>query len=451
MREGHFVVLGLAGARSVWFREVGRWSTAAAIPVDFVRCVSAEEVRARLGSGRTFSALLVDASSHGLDRDLIDTAVDTGAAVVVVDDGRTRKQWGDLGATAVVPADFHRGELMDVLERHGQPLEPSVQPTPPADGPAVPCADWSGRLVAVTGGSGSGSSTVAMGLAQGLGTDPRYSGLTLLADMALHADLAMLHDARDVVPGLQEVVDAHRTGAPSVGELRSMVFDAPERGYHLLLGLRRHRDWTVLRPRAVSASVDALLRSYRVVVADVDADLEGEDETGSSDVEDRNLLARSVARRAHLVLAVGTPSVKGLHDLLRVIDDLVRFGVDGQRILPVLNRSTRPGRARAEVSRAFGELLAPISAELPAPLHLPERRRLDDAIRDTTPLPVGFTATLASSVSAVLDVIEAPGDAGDEPIPIRPGSLGHFTDLTDDLAAAQPDDDGWGDLSDGAA
>ena len=55
---------------------------------------------------------------------------------------------------------------------------------------------------------------------------------------------------------------------------------SPTGGYHLLLGLRRHRDWTAVRPHAFAAGLDGLRRAFRVVVADVDADLEGERTTG---------------------------------------------------------------------------------------------------------------------------------------------------------------------------
>ena len=33
-----FVVLGLAQARSSWFRNVAQWSNSASIPVEFVKC-----------------------------------------------------------------------------------------------------------------------------------------------------------------------------------------------------------------------------------------------------------------------------------------------------------------------------------------------------------------------------------------------------------------------------
>lgn len=422
-----YVVIGLANVRADWFREVGRWATAAAIPVEFVRCVSAEETRARLASGRPFSALLVDAGAPGLDRDLVDVALSTGAAVLVVEDGRAGRDWIALGATAVLPVDFHRGELLEELDRHAKTINRSDHLS--AAGPAEEEISWSGQLIAVVGSGGTGASTVAMAIAQGTGADPRYRSLVLLADLALHAELAMLHDARDVVPGLQELVEAHKTGYPTLAEIRSLVFDVPERDYHLLLGLRRHRDWAALRPRAVQAAVESLLRSYRIVVADVENDLEGDNECGSMEVEERNQLARTAIRRASLVVVVGQPGVKALHSMLRVVDDVVASGVDPVRVLPILNRSRRGRRRKAELTASFGELVAPISTRVPAPLHLPDRPSIDDTIREGAALPSALTGPLATTVLAALDRLE-PSSAPEQeqPVAVRPGELGHFLD-----------------------
>jgi hypothetical protein len=98
MATDRYVVLGLAHPRSMWFREVGRWATAAALPLEFVKCVSAEEVRARLDGGRRFSALLADARVPGVDRDLLDVATSHGCPVLIIRDERVPRDWPSLGA-----------------------------------------------------------------------------------------------------------------------------------------------------------------------------------------------------------------------------------------------------------------------------------------------------------------------------------------------------------------
>ena len=342
--------------RSPWFREVARWATSAMLPVEFVKAMSVEEVRVRLRSGRGYSALLVDDSLAGLDRDLVELARESGCAVVVVESGRARRAWAELGASAVLPSTFGREELLQTLAQVATAIARSTATAavhteePPRDG-------YRGRLVAVTGSSGTGRSTVAAAIAQGLAGDPRNLDLVCLADLALHAEQAMLHGAADVVPGVVELVEAHRAGTPATDEVRRLTWLVTDRGYHLLLGLRRHRDWTTIRPRAFAAGLDGLRRAFRVVVADVDADLEGERATGSIDVEERNTMARATTLAADLVVVVGLPGMKGLHSFLGRIRDLLAHGVPAAQLLPVVNRAPKGPRARAELTAAFGELL----------------------------------------------------------------------------------------------
>lgn len=425
MAGGRYVVLGLAPARSPWFRSVASWSNSASIPVEFVKCMSAGELRAHLSGSRPFSALLVDGASPALDRDLVDRARAAGCAVLVVDDVRITRDWMALGADAVVNPVFERKDLLDVLARHAS--EVARGDSVPGDTPEVPWAGWRARVAMVCGPGGTGASTAAIALAQGLADDVQYGGMVLLADLARNGEQAMLHDVRDVVPGLQELVDAHRTARPTVEDVRSLVFDVVERRYQLLLGLRRARSWAAIRPRAFAAGFESLCRGWRVVVCDTDADLEGEDDGGSVDVEERNQLARTAAARADVVMAVGRPGMKGTHALVRVIGDLLDHGVPAERIVPVVNAAPKHARARADIagavaallgSRAGGDLLA-------SPVFLPERR-VDDALRDGVRLPTALTEPLAGAFDAVLARAATPRDEP-EPELVRPGTLSSWS------------------------
>ena len=425
MPSGRFVVLGLATARSPWFRAVAQWSNSASIPVEFVKCVSATELRAHLASGRAFSALLVDGGVPGLDRDLVDAATAAGCAVVVVDDLRVTRDWTALGAAAVINPLFERKDLLDVLAMHAAEIgRVDAVPGDDVTGPS-PLARRA-RVAMVCGPGGTGASTAAIALAQGLGDDLRFGGMVLLADLALHAEQAMLHDARDVVPGLQELVDLHRTGRPTIDDVRALTFDVRERRYQLLLGLRRARNWTAVRPRAFAAAFDSLTRGWRAVVADTDADLEGEDDGGSADVEDRHRMARVVAAHADVAFVVGRPGMKGVHGLVRVIGELLDHGVAADRIVPVVNLAPKGARPRAELAQAVAALLRDRATDLASPVFLPERR-VDDALRDGVRLPSAIAAPLAGAFVAVLDrLAEADADSGsvtDGLQPISPGSL----------------------------
>ncbi|HZA00549.1 MAG TPA: hypothetical protein VE575_17450 [Acidimicrobiales bacterium] len=436
MSTDRYVVLGLARARAAWFAEVARWSTSAALPVDFVKVVSGEELSARLRSGRPFSALLIDGGHPALDRDLVGLADRQGCAVIAVDDGRSARAWRSLGVAAVLPAALERQLLLDALRAVARPIARSDDLDDPAivaDGgaPSTP-AHFRGRSVAVIGSGGVGRSTLAMALAVGLAADPRDRGLVVLADLALDGQQALLHDAGDVVPGVVELVEGHRGGTLEPSDVRALCYSVPRRGYDVLLGLRRHRDWTALRPRAVAAALDGLRRAYRIVLSEVDADVEGEAECGSIDVEDRNLLARSVLRDAEVVLVVGLPGLTGLHAQLRVLRDVVELGVAGARIVPVINRAPRGPRPRAEVAGALARLLAsacPGTSLGSTPVFVPERRRLDDLLRDGAPPPPPIVRPVTGAVRALLERVPelpAASPAAPEPVTVLPGSLGSW-------------------------
>ncbi|MGI9623144.1 MAG: hypothetical protein ACR2PK_09940, partial [Acidimicrobiales bacterium] len=363
----------------------------------------------------------------GADRDLFDLAAANKACVLVVADKRVDRDWRALGAVGVIDADFDRQAVLEQLVRYATPVGRIDDAAPLKVAPSGTPKESDGRLVVVTGGSGAGTSTVAMAVAQELGDAPEFEDTTLLADLALRADQGMLHDAKDVVPGLQELVDSHRNGAPSGRELQSMVFKPHDRGYHLLLGLRRHQDWAVLRQRALQSSLDSLLSAYEVVVADVEADVEGEEETGSVEVEERNMLARSSLLQADLVLVVGVPTTKGLNDLVRVVHDLARFGVPGRLVIPVLNRTPRSVRSRSSIGGALSTLLQPVSSGLCSAVHLPHKQRIEDVLREGTRLPASFARPIGQAVRAGLERdFRNPRSERTQPLRITPGSVGQL-------------------------
>ncbi|MEO6989590.1 MAG: hypothetical protein ABI239_13200, partial [Aquihabitans sp.] len=439
--EDRYVVIGLAHVRSPWFNDVARWATVGSLPIEFVKCVSVEELRARIGSGRPFSAALIDARLPAADRDLLSTLADAGVASMVVEAAGDQRDWTSLGAVAHLPTSLDRAVLLDALVTHGR-MVGFVSDDPTAtDVAASASALWRGRLVAVTGPPGSGTSTLAAALAQGLAADPRHSGDVVLADLARRAHQALLHDARDVVPGIQELVEAHRTGIPSAEQVRALSFDMPTRGYRLILGLRRPRDWISIRSRAFRAALDGLRRSARIVVADIDGDIEGEEATGSADIGDRNLLARATLDDADLVIAVGTPTTSGVHGLVGLLEDLRAHGVPGERTLVVINRGPRAPRGRAEMTRVLANLTGAADRPGPyvGPVYVTARRGVDGLHRDLGRFPSAMVDPPTQGALHLLDEL-GPRDltsAPDlEPVAVVPGSLGHWHDEGDDTQEA---------------
>jgi len=419
--SSRFVVLGLARPGAAWFVDIARWATAAVLPVEFTKCVSADEARARIGSGRLWSALIVDGAALGVDRDLVAEAAEAGIPTIVVDADPPRRAWTELGVAARIHPGFEPGALLTTLGATATPIE-RVAPT--ASAPRPRSTSWQGRLVAVTGPGGAGVSTLAAALAQGAARDVSARGLVLLADLALHADQAVLHHTGDVVPGLPELVDAHRLGTPGAPDVRSLTFALPDRHYDLLLGLRRHRDWTLLRRRSTEVALAGLRGAYRVVIAQVDPDVEGVDTTGSHDVEDRNLLARTVVTAADAVVVVVRPDALGLHRGARCVDELIVHGVAAERLAVVVNRAPRSPSARAEIRAVLARLT---SDRVAPPRFVAERRSIGGAVRIGSPLPAAIAQAMAELVDEV--TTRAPTVHPDAiPERIRPGTVGTFVE-----------------------
>jgi hypothetical protein len=424
-----FVLLGLAPARAVWFDAVAQWTTSASIAAEFVKCVSGAEARARLVSGRRYSALLVDAAAPSFDRDLVDLCHSCATPVLLVRNPRGPSvDPVDIGVAAELPLDFGPDALLDVLSAHCRPVREGTSMPPvldDGDGPAF----WQAPLFAVCSPGGTGASTVAIAIASGLARDPALAGRVLLADLARRADQAMLHDSHDVGPGVQELVESHRLGRPGPEEILRGTFEVPRRGYQLLLGLRQPEAWTALRPRSIDAALAGLRRTFRTVVADITGDFEGEAEGGSVEVEERNHLARATARQATVCVAVGAPGLKGVHSLAGTISRMGRAGVEADRIVAVINRSPRHPRARAESSRALAALLADDGTvpALAGPVYLPERK-LEDVLRDGSPMPGAIVDPVTRAVRLVADRLAdaAPPETG--PSRIVPGALGSWAD-----------------------
>lgn len=429
MTADRYVVVGLAHVRSAWFTEVARWSTSGSAPIEFVKCVSLEELRARVQSGRPFSAALLDGRLPAVDRDLLASLSDVGIPSLVVRAGGSPTDWLQLGAAAVLPTELTRHDLVDALVDNARQIAPAARELIDLAGHTLPSA-WLGRVVAVTGRSGAGCSTVAAALSQAMADDPRNGNDVVLVDLARHAHQALLHDARDVVPGIQELVEAHRNGRPTTEQVRRLTYSVPNRGYRLVLGLRRSSDWVTIRSRAFTAAFEGLRSAARVVVADVDADLEGEATTGSIDIEDRNLMARAVTDLADVVVVVAQPTTTGLHGLVVQIDELRGHGVPGDRILVVVNRAPRGARARAELTRAIADLTgAPDLADPHAgPVFVPDRRSLDNVHRDLARFPAAVASPPKVGVTAVLDRVGPRHGVDQQAERIVPGSLGHWSD-----------------------
>ena len=412
MNSERFGVIGLARARSDWFARVGHWASSGVLAVDFVKSLSAQEVRRRLQADSSISAVITEPGAPGFDRSLAAEIVSGGVALIVVADPTWNIDWAAVGVAEVLDPAFGSAALATSLANHVGPrrlrdldvtLPPGVPAAAVTDADAQSQRTWMGALIAVTGGTGSGRSTVAMALAQGMAARSGNAGAVALADLSLRADLAMYHDVRDVVPGLQELVEMSSGPLPARREVKRHLFAIDNRGYSLLLGLRRQRDWTSLQPRALDAAIAALRSVYRITIADIDPEFDGESETGSSDVQMRNGPARAAATAASVVVVCGDAGLKGINDIVRVRRDLRDLGVEPGRLLTVVNRAPRSPRGRSEIVAALGALDDTVGVTASTTVFIPERGQLELVHSTAGQLPSALVAPVTSEVARALE------------------------------------------------
>ncbi|MEI7887433.1 MAG: hypothetical protein WCJ04_08580 [Actinomycetes bacterium] len=420
-----FVVLGLARSRCQWFSDLASWSSHAVAPIDYIKCLTCDEAQALIGSGRRLSAVLVDTAVPGLDREFIALVASIGAATIIVADAASTRDWESLGCSAILSSTFTPRELVETLTRHAHPVDRSTRRASRAD--LIPAYNTPmAPLIGVAGSGGTGASTLAISLAQELGRHSSAPSVAL-ADGARRSDMSMYHDVGDVLPGLPELVEAHRVDQLDPAEVRRLLFPIHNRFYHLLLGQRRSRDAAAMRPHSILAAVESLRRSFDFVVIDHDPELDGETETGSIDIEQRNTLSRSTAELADLIVLVGRSGAKGIHDLIRLIDRYADHGVPRERIIPVMNQASRSPAYRIATTRVISELCSSTGtgdSGFVAPLYLPNLRRMEELHRSASPLPEAFGRPLANLTRKLLLELGPRQTEPAEPVRVRPGELG---------------------------
>jgi len=254
-------------------------------------------------------------------------------------------------------------------------------------------------VVALVEASDGRGVAAALGLARALAATAASATEVLLADLTLDAPHRAVHGLDPEATGLSELAAASRFGPPPA----SLVRDAAHvvaGGYQVLPGLRHHRDWVQIGKRSAATAIEAVRHHAAVVVAPIDRDLEGEPDTGSFDIEDRNVLARTVVRTADLVVVAGALDQAGRPGLQATLAALAAFHVPLDRTL-VLTSGPSPRRRAHRLTPAtrFLHLGAGARAE----------RRLGTAVR----------AHLAEVGEAGTGAV--PDDA---PQRIAPGTLG---------------------------
>ena len=411
----HYVLLGLASGEPAWLEVVARLVGRRSADDEFIRCTGPVDLATRLGTGRPFSAVLVDHRTVGLDRELVRRASAAGCPVIVVGGTDDPGRLVSLGAAAHMEEPPSVLDLDAMLTGHATPIgriDDLRLGLRAEDGPA----GWTGRMVAVTGPGGTGASTVALLLAAALADDPRMYSSVLLIDACLEADQAHMHGITDPRVDLQAVARAHRNGDPVDSELRALTLLPAGHRHRLLPGIRQRRDWPTIGGPSLEAALGNLRDHHLATIVDVDPYVDLAPTHQPVGPTTPGEPARIVFGMADLVLVVDRAGSDSSRTLARVRANLTDSGLPADRLMelplaasPAVGRlgSRRAGRsARRGQSVRSGDL----SPDLPGTLDGPDA-----------------AARLADRVLAVLDRLPSRTHDQNE-VPVVAGSLGTTSD-----------------------
>jgi len=303
-------------------------------------------------------AVIVAGGLPWLDRDLVATLQEQGVTVIAVG-GAADRALGTIGIALHLPVSASVEEVAGVLHRlerdaRSETTAPVVEPVAPARG---------GRLVAVWGAGGApGRTAVAVHLAVALGAGARV----LIADADVwSASIAQLLEL-DESPSIARAARLAGDGWPE--PLAACLQRGPG-DIAVLAGLPRAELWPEVREHAWRAVLEAARAEADVVVLDLAAPIEEDEELSFDRVPHRrNLVTRVALEDADEVLLVtGADPIalrRGIVAHRSLVESLPRAAGCARVVLNGLPRSARRAQeASAAISEWTGS--APV-ALLPA-------------------------------------------------------------------------------------
>ncbi|MEP6624289.1 MAG: hypothetical protein ABJC79_07585 [Acidimicrobiia bacterium] len=305
-------------------------------------------------------AVLLDGSFTWIDRDLVMTMHNAGIAVFAI--GGATERLEAIGAHCLA-ADVTAIELATAL--HSLETQSRVAGLERDRVASVQQPDRAalGRMIAVWSGAGSpGRTSVAIHLA----IEAVRSGIrTLLVDGDVwSASIAQTLQLEET-PSIAQA--ARGTGAGWPDQIAAAIQTGPH-SLDVLAGLARSELWPELREAAWRALLAAATSEYDLVVVDVAAPIEHDEELAYDRVPFRRNLVTTIAlERADEVVLVAAADPVGLRRAVVAhanLHDAVPSAIDRLRV--ILNHAPRPGRRLQECSHAVSEWMgAPPAAFLP--------------------------------------------------------------------------------------
>lgn len=396
-----------------------------------LRCSGADELAARLAAARP-AAALVAALPQYLSAAVVDACDAAGVRLFVTADGPDQQRHARaLGVVDAYPgppawATLHSG----VPQRDEQtspsatgPVPGAAQAPPPAAAPTT-APERRGVIITVWGSAGApGRTSIAIALAAELAATGRT---VALADADTHAAsvdpaLGLLGEA----PGFAAACRLAGTGALTVSEFERVAerVGSGHGGFWVLTGLGRPNRWPELSAQRIATTLQIARAWVDVLVVDVAASIEQDEEIVSDlAAPRRNAATITALREADHVIAVGAADPIGLARYLRAHAELVETIAPG-RITTVVNK-VRAGAIGLQPAAQIAQTLGRFGG-IDRPVLVPwDPAAFDAAVLGGRPLPDAAPRSPARLAIRELarELLPSP-DAGRPRRRSRPGSV----------------------------
>lgn len=289
-------------------------------------------------------AVLVDASLAWIDRDLVATLRRSGVEVVAI--GVPARPLPELGVR-VVGEDVEPAAVADIL--HGLVPRPFVHADPTGDSAASDVER--GRVVVVWGGAGApGRTTLALHLA--VEAADRGKRTLLVDGDAWAASVAQMVEV-DESPS---VAQAARLAADGWPRPLDQCLQSGPAGVRVLAGLPRAELWPEIGEEAWRAVLAAAATQFDVVIVDVAAPIEEDEELVVDRIPfRRNAMTTTALDEADSVVLVANADPVGLRRAVLAHRTLVARSEHRAPVVVAMNRVPRSARRLQDCSRAVGE------------------------------------------------------------------------------------------------
>jgi MinD-like ATPase involved in chromosome partitioning or flagellar assembly len=311
-----------------------------------------------------------------LDRDLVGMLHDHGVTVVAVGAGSSSRPLDRIGVAHRLPGDASAEDLAALLHGFGVEERPLISPESPLVVGATEVSE--SRTVAVWGAAGApGRTTVAIHLA----VEAARRGVpTLLVDGdAWSASIAQLLGL-DEAPS---VTQAARLAGEGWRQPLAACLQAGPAGCTVLAGLARAELWPEVRERSWTSVLDAARETHPLVIVDLAAPIEEDEELAFDRAPyRRNLMTLTALAVVDEVLLVANGDPLGIRRGIVAHRTLAESRPDVmKKVRVVVNRSPRSARRIQDCSSQISEWTG-----APPLAFLPSEPAFDRAVWEGSPL-----------------------------------------------------------------